>query len=112
MTSGDPQGGVTNTAEAVVSMTAQPGALPRARADQVLCIDGDRSFTVVIPSSGELVIGRGPDAGLAVDDPLVSRAHAQLLVVPDGLRVADLGSRHGTLVHGERITQPRPAVPG
>ena len=105
MMSGDPPGAV-NTTDAV-SMTAQSGAPTRGRADHVFCVDGDRSFTVAIPASGELVIGRGPDAGLAVDDPLVSRAHAQLLVVPDGLRVSDLGSRHGTLVNGDRVLEPR-----
>jgi pSer/pThr/pTyr-binding forkhead associated (FHA) protein len=107
MRSGDPQGGVTNTADPVASLTAPPGATSRPRSEQVLCIDGERSFTVTIPSSGELVIGRGPDAGLAVDDPLVSRAHAQLLVVPDGLRLSDLGSRHGTHVNGDRLLEPR-----
>jgi DNA-binding NtrC family response regulator len=78
-----------------------------SRAEQLLCIDGDRSFTLTMPGSGELVIGRGPDAGLSVDDPLVSRAHALLLAVPDGLRLSDLGSRHGTLLNGERLTEPR-----
>src|SRR4030095_9962933 len=94
-----------------VTHTADPAApLPPSvggPVDQVLCIDGDRSFTVKIPSSGELVIGGGPGAARPLDDPLVSRAHAQLLVVPDGLRLSDLGSRHGTLVNGERITEPR-----
>jgi DNA-binding NtrC family response regulator/pSer/pThr/pTyr-binding forkhead associated (FHA) protein len=107
MRSGDPQRGVTHTADPVVSMAATHSASRGERAEQVLCIDGDRSFTVTIPASGELVIGRGPDAGLAVDDPLVSRAHAQLLVVPDGLRLSDLGSRHGTHVNGDRIVEPR-----
>jgi two-component system response regulator AtoC len=106
MTSDEAMADVTNTADAVRSISVPPGA-PRPRAEQVFCIDGDRSFTVAIPSSGELVIGRGPDAGLSVDDPLVSRAHAQLLVLPDGLRLSDLGSRHGTLVNGERIVEPR-----
>lgn len=46
-------------------------------------------------------------AGLSVDDPLVSRAHAQLLAVPDGLRLSDQSSRHGTLLNGERLTEPR-----
>src|SRR3982751_3536123 len=103
MLSGDGPGNVTHTADPA----APPGQPVHTRPDQVLCIDGDRSFSVTIPSSGELVIGRGPGAGLAVDDPLVSRVHAQLLVVPDGLRLSDLGSRHGTLVNGERILEPR-----
>jgi two-component system, NtrC family, response regulator AtoC len=104
--SGDAPLGTAHTADAV-SMTAQPGAASESRADHVFCIDGDRSFTVAIPGSGELVVGRGPDAGLSVDDPLVSRAHAQLMVVPDGLRLSDLGSRHGTLVNGDRVIEPR-----
>jgi two-component system, NtrC family, response regulator AtoC len=73
----------------------------------LLCIDGDRSFLLKIPASGELVIGRGPEAGFAVDDPLVSRTHAHLLLVPEGIRITDLGSRHGTLLNGDRIHDPR-----
>ncbi|HRC58219.1 MAG TPA: sigma 54-interacting transcriptional regulator, partial [Kofleriaceae bacterium] len=40
-------------------------------------------------------------------DNLVSRAHAQILLVPEGLRLTDLGSRHGTSVNGERIAGMR-----
>jgi two-component system response regulator AtoC len=58
---------------------------------------------VPLPADGALVIGRGDDATLRLADPLVSRSHAQLLVVPDGLRLADLGSRHGTLLNGRRL---------
>src|SRR6476469_6794352 len=87
----DAPGNVTHTADPAAPLPTQAGG----PADQVLCIDGDRSFSVKIPSSGELVIGRGPGAGL-----------------PDGLRLSDLGSRHGTLVNGERITEPRLVVSG
>src|SRR5215470_6342935 len=106
MMSGGTRGGVANTADPAV--TAPRSDAPAVvRAEQLLCIDGDRSFTVTMPSSGELVIGRGPDAGISVDDPLVSRAHAALQAVPDGLRLSDLGSRHGTLLNGERLAEPR-----
>jgi len=107
MASGGTPDKVTNTADSVMATAISTGGLPLARVEQLLCIDGDRSFLVTIPSSGELMIGRGPDAGLAVDDPLVSRAHALLLAVPDGLRLSDLGSRHGTLLNGERLVEPR-----
>ncbi|MEO8702150.1 MAG: sigma 54-interacting transcriptional regulator [Kofleriaceae bacterium] len=92
----------TNTADA-----ASTGGGAGHDSDSLLVIDGDRSFTLHMPASGELVIGRGPEAGHSVEDPLVSRNHAQLLVGPDGLRVADLGSRHGTLLNGDRLTEPR-----
>src|SRR5262245_51052723 len=107
MMSGGPRGDVLCTADPVVSTAVSGGAPAVGRAEQLLCIDGDRSFTVTMPGSGELVIGRGPDATLSVDDPLVSRAHALLLAVPDGLRLSDLGSRHGTLLNGERLAEPR-----
>ncbi|MGE0395627.1 MAG: sigma 54-interacting transcriptional regulator [Kofleriaceae bacterium] len=94
-------GWVSNTADA--SSTGGGSS----DADSLLCIRDDRSFRVKLPASGELVIGRGPDAGCSIDDALVSRAHAQILVGPEGLRISDLGSRHGTLVNGDRITEPR-----
>ena len=58
----------------------------------LLCIDGDRSFILRIPPSGELVIGRGIETGLSVEDPLVSRNHARLVLGPDGLRIVDLAA--------------------
>ncbi len=75
--------------------------------EYILCVAGDRSWREPIPAGGELVIGRGVDAQVRLEDDLVSRAHAQLLVVPDGLRLSDLGSRHGTMVNGRRISGPR-----
>ena len=80
---------------------------PIRSSDYLLVIEGERSWTVRLPPSGELVIGRGTDAGVTVVDALVSRRHAQLLVAPDGLRLTDLNSRHGTLVNGERMTGAR-----
>ncbi len=75
--------------------------------DYLVCIEGERSWTVRLPSSGELLIGRDPHLGLVLTDHLVSRMHAQLLLVPDGLRLTDLGSRHGTFVNGERLGAAR-----
>lgn len=56
--------------------------------------------------AGELVIGRGVECQLAVDDPLVSRRHAVLRVDGSGLVVEDLGSRNGVRVNGMRIDGP------
>ena len=50
-----------------------------------------------------LLIGRGAGAGLVLDDASVSRAHARIDF--DGARwtVADLGSRNGTYLDGQRL---------
>jgi hypothetical protein len=56
-----------------------------------------------------LVVGRGSDADLRINDPGVSRRHAEFRV-SDGremptVTVVDLGSTNGTLVDGRRVTE-------
>jgi two-component system response regulator AtoC len=96
-------------------VTATPGRRnlsAHRHGEYLVCIEGDRSWTQRLPDTGELVIGRDPGCGLALNDALVSRQHAQILTVPDGLRLTDLGSRHGTQVNGERLTAPMLVVSG
>lgn len=52
---------------------------------------------------GQFVIGRAADCQLSLDDPLVSRNHATLTVTLDAVVLADLGSRNGVRVNGDRI---------
>lgn len=59
-----------------------------------------------------LTVGRGEDAGLVIDDPEISRAHAVLGSTGKGLEVEDLGSLNGTWVNGERISHPTRLAPG
>ena len=61
---------------------------------------------------GEFVIGRAANCQLSLDDPLVSRNHATLSVTPDMVTVADLGSRNGVRVNGDRIEGKRKLVHG
>lgn len=61
---------------------------------------------------GEFVIGRTPECQLALDDPRVSRKHAVLRAVPEGVLVEDLGSRNGLSVNGTKIEGKRLCVDG
>ncbi len=54
-------------------------------------------------SEGKFVIGRAASCQLSLDDPLVSRHHAQLTVEGNDISVEDLGSRNGVKVNGEPI---------
>ncbi len=55
-------------------------------------------------SEGKFVIGRAASCQLSLDDPLVSRHHAQLTVENDQVTVEDMGSRNGVKVNGELIS--------
>jgi hypothetical protein len=56
-----------------------------------------------------LVIGRGADADLRINDPGVSRRHAEIRVMPaanaPAVSIVDLGSTNGMLVNGQRVQQ-------
>jgi pSer/pThr/pTyr-binding forkhead associated (FHA) protein len=54
-------------------------------------------------SEGKFVIGRAASCQLSLDDPLVSRHHAQLTVAGDKVTVEDMGSRNGVKINGELI---------
>jgi hypothetical protein len=57
-----------------------------------------------------LVVGRGTEADLRINDPGVSRRHIEFVVPPGeaaGLEVRDLGSTNGMLVDGRRSTHTR-----
>jgi hypothetical protein len=55
---------------------------------------------------GATVIGRDPDCHVTLDDPLVSRRHARILVGSDRVVVEDIGSRNGVLVNGKLARGP------
>ena len=63
-------------------------------------------------SEGEFMIGRSASCQLSLDDPLVSRNHARLVVSPEAVVVEDLGSRNGIRVNGERVSGTRAMVHG
>ena len=53
-----------------------------------------------------VLIGRGTDAAIRLDDDYVSTRHARIAASGDQWFVEDLGSTNGTFVGTARITQP------
>ena len=53
-----------------------------------------------------ILIGRGTDAAIRLDDDYVSTRHARIAASGDQWFVEDLGSTNGTYVGTVRITQP------
>jgi DNA-binding NtrC family response regulator len=57
----------------------------------------DVGVRITIPA-GRASIGAGDDVDLELSDPTVSRRHAELRAVADGVLVIDLGSKNGTRI--------------
>ncbi|HEY0779185.1 MAG TPA: adenylate/guanylate cyclase domain-containing protein [Gemmatirosa sp.] len=60
-----------------------------------------------LAEGGALVVGRAAECALPLDDPTVSRRHAELIGARDHLVVHDLGSRNGTFRNGLRVQTAR-----
>jgi DNA-binding NtrC family response regulator len=57
-----------------------------------------------------ITIGAHRSCDLVVEDPQVSRKHAELAAAPEGVRIRDLGSTNGTWWQGSRVGEV--VVPG
>jgi DNA-binding winged helix-turn-helix (wHTH) protein len=55
---------------------------------------------------GENFLGRDEDSVVWIDDALVSRRHARIVIDEKGAVLEDLGSKNGTYVRGKRIEAP------
>lgn len=55
---------------------------------------------------GRIVLGRAAECPISIEDALVSRNHAELVVSSTRVIIRDLDSRNGVRVNGVRITEP------
>jgi len=60
-------------------------------------------FGKIVPVRGRLVIGRGSECDLILDEPEMSRRHAVIENSDDGIFLRDLGSSNGTFVNGVQV---------
>jgi pSer/pThr/pTyr-binding forkhead associated (FHA) protein len=60
-------------------------------------------FGKVLAIPGRLVIGRGSDCDLVLDEPEMSRKHAMIEVTAGGIYLRDMGSSNGTFVNGVQV---------
>ncbi len=59
-----------------------------------------------------IVIGRSSiDCEFLIDDPSVSRRHAEILIEQEGVFIRDLNSSNGTRINGQRILAVPTAMP-
>ena len=97
--------------------TAREAAAPKARRQpkqkarkgsptHVLVVDGANKGERADLSQAPILVGRGSDAAIRLDDDYVSTRHARIAASGDQWFVEDLGSTNGTYIGSARITQP------
>lgn len=57
------------------------------------------------PVPSQVVIGRAPECDISIPSDEISRKHAQVKPISEGLSVEDLGSSNGTYINGDRVQQ-------
>lgn len=78
-----------------------PGPEPSRRAQRFWLEYQGRTFELRL---GEILIGRSSNCHLVLDDGLVSRRHAQIVVSEDQAKVEDFGSANGVFINSKRVT--------
>ncbi len=61
---------------------------------------------------GATLIGRSSECQVTIEDPLVSRQHARIVIESDEAVLEDLGSRNGVKLNGVPIKRPTPLKDG
>jgi hypothetical protein len=78
----------------------------RGSPTHVLVTEGANSGERAELDHAPILIGRGTDAAIRLDDDYVSTRHARIAASGDEWFVEDLGSTNGTYIGSVRITQP------
>jgi pSer/pThr/pTyr-binding forkhead associated (FHA) protein len=84
----------------------KPTRRPRGAPTQVVVVDGPSAGASAALDDAPILIGRGADAAIRLDDDYVSTRHARIASNGDQWFVEDLGSTNGTYIGSHRLTQP------
>ena len=85
---------------------AKPAPKRRGAPTHVAVVEGGNAGERAELDQAPILIGRGPDAAIRLDDDYVSTRHARIAASGDQWFVEDLGSTNGTYVGASRISQP------
>jgi pSer/pThr/pTyr-binding forkhead associated (FHA) protein len=84
----------------------KPPPKRRGSPSHVVVTEGSNAGARADLDHAPILIGRGSDAAIRLDDDYVSTRHARIAASGDQWFVEDLGSTNGTYIGTVRITQP------
>ena len=79
---------------------------PRGEPRVLVVTQGSQTGQTAALADGVILIGRGADCQIILDDDYVSTRHARVVSGENGVYLEDLGSTNGSYVNGQRITGP------
>jgi pSer/pThr/pTyr-binding forkhead associated (FHA) protein len=79
---------------------------PRGEPRVLVVTQGSQTGQSAALADGVIMIGRGADCQIILDDDYVSTRHARVVSGENGVYVEDMGSTNGSYVNGQRITAP------
>lgn len=109
------------TAKAPKGQKAQAQAKPekarrnrkmRGAPSMLQVVDGPNAGQSVPLGTEPILLGRGTDAAIRLDDDYVSTRHARFATNGEQWFVEDLGSTNGTYIGSQRVTSPVPVALG
>ena len=99
--------GPTRRERRAVERQARQASRPaRGTPSKVVVLDGPNAGATATLDGGQVLVGRGPEAAIRLDDDYVSTRHARIGSSGDTWYVEDLGSTNGTYIGSHRLTQP------
>jgi pSer/pThr/pTyr-binding forkhead associated (FHA) protein len=102
---------VPETARAAAGSNGKQRKQPKPRSRKgvpthVLVVEGSNAGERADLADAPILIGRGVDAAIRLDDDYVSTRHARIAASGDQWFVEDLGSTNGTYIGTVRLSQP------
>jgi pSer/pThr/pTyr-binding forkhead associated (FHA) protein len=88
------------------------GKRVRGAPTKLQIVDGPNAGQSVPLNTEPILLGRGTDAAIRLDDDYVSTRHARFATNGEQWFVEDLGSTNGTYIGSQRITSPVPVAIG
>lgn len=84
----------------------------RGAPNKLQIVDGPNAGQSVPLGTEPILLGRGTDAAIRLDDDYVSTRHARFATNGEQWFVEDLGSTNGTYIGSQRVTSPVPVAIG